>query len=223
MEKLQRNRAGTTQRIIDALERILAQEGLQGVGVSAIAQEAKVSKVLIYRYFGSIDGLLEYYVKMGRIVPHHTPTWLEQIQPTTPAELAPIWSGQSLQLFRQLRACRASRELLKAAVTEKEPLAETISKSMDAEMTRLAQQMAFIEGGDHQATSAVILGALSFLTIQAQNDRTMMGIDLRSEEGWSRIEEAVKGIYKAVAKQALDSPNIRLTLKANQALVSTWS
>ncbi|SFF36236.1 TetR/AcrR family transcriptional regulator [Spirosoma endophyticum] len=222
MEKLQRNRADTTQRIVDALEQLLAQKGLPGVGISAIAEKANVSKVLIYRYFGSLEGLLEYYVKMGRIVPHYDPAWLDQIQPTSPAALAPIWSGQALQLFRRMRASRASRELLKAAVTEKEPLAETISTSLDAELTRLTQQLAFLEGGDHQAISAVMLGALSFLTIQAQNDRTMMGIDLRSEAGWSRIEEAVKGIYKALAKLALDSPSIRLTLKADQAMVSTW-
>ena len=222
MEKLQRNRADTTQRIVDALEQLLAQQGLPGVGISAIAEKANVSKVLIYRYFGSLEGLLEYYVKMGRIVPHYDPTWLAQIQPTSPAALGSIWSGQALQLFRRMRASRASRELLKATVTEKEPLAETISTSLDAELTRLAQQLAFIEGGDHQAISAVMLGALSFLTLQAQNDRTMLEIDLRSEAGWSRIEEAVKGIYKALAKQALDSPKIRLTLKADQAMVSAW-
>ena len=222
MEKTHRNRADTTQRIVDALEQLLAEKGLQGVGVGAVAQEANVSKVLIYRYFGSIEGLLEYYLKMGRVIPHYAPAWLEQIQPATPADLAPVWSGQALQLFRQLRASRANRELLKATVNEKEPLAETISKSLDDELTRLAQQIAFIEGGDHQAISAVMLGALSFLTIQAQNDRSMIGIDLRSEEGWSRIEEAVKGIYKALAKQASNSPQIQLTLKANQAVVSTW-
>ena len=222
MEKIQRNRADTTQRIVDALEQLLAQKGLPGVGVGAIAEKANVSKVLIYRYFGGLEGLLEYYVKMGRIVPHHDPAWLDQIQPTTPADLASVWSSQTLQLFRRMRASRAYREVLKAAVTEKEPLAETISKSLDAELTRLAQQVAFIEGGDHQAISAVVLGALSFLTILAQNDRPMMGIDLRSEAGWSRIEEAVKGIYKALAKQALNSPKIRLTLKADQAMVSAW-
>ena len=66
VEKVKRNRAKTTQRIVDALEEVLAERGLEGVGVNRIAEKANVSKVLIYRYFGGIEGLLDYYVKMGK-------------------------------------------------------------------------------------------------------------------------------------------------------------
>ncbi|GAB4042042.1 TetR/AcrR family transcriptional regulator [Spirosoma jeollabukense] len=222
MEKQHRNRVATTQRIVDALEQVLTEHGLEGVAIGAIAEKAQVSKVLIYRYFGGLEGLLEYYVRMGRIVPHYTPAWLEQIQPFQPGELASVWSNQSLQLFRQLRASRASRELLKATVQEKDSLNDVVSSSLDTELIRLVNQLAFVEGGDHQATSAVILGALSFLTIQAQNDRPMIGLDLRSEEGWKRIEEVVKGFYKVMAQVAIDSSTGRTAVKPSSVAVSTW-
>ncbi|HRW79035.1 MAG TPA: helix-turn-helix domain-containing protein, partial [Candidatus Sabulitectum sp.] len=48
----------TREAIMDALERILTREGFTGVGVNALAREAGVDKVLIYRYFGSLEGLL---------------------------------------------------------------------------------------------------------------------------------------------------------------------
>ena len=222
MEKIHRNRAATTQRIVEALEQVLTEQGLEGVSISEIAQKANVSKVLIYRYFGDIEGLLEYYVQLGRIVPHYTPAWLEQIQPVQPADLAPIWSNQSLQLFRQMRSSRSSRELLKATVRENNSIAQTVSATLDNELTNLVNQLAFIEGSDHQATSAVLLGALSYLTIQAQNDRPVIGIDLRSEGGWQRIEEAIKAIYKALAQLAIDSPTSHIALKPSSVAVSTW-
>lgn len=222
MEKQHRNRAATTQRIVDALEQVLTEQGLEGVAIGAIAEKAQVSKVLIYRYFGGLEGLLEYYVGMGRMVPHYTPAWLEQIQPFQPGELASVWSNQSLQLFRQLRASRASRELLKATVQEKDSLNDVVSSTLDTELIRLVDQLAFVEGGDHQATSAVILGALSFLTIQAQNDRPMIGLDLRSEEGWKRIEEVVKGFYKVMAQVAIDSSTNRVAIKPASVAVNTW-
>jgi AcrR family transcriptional regulator len=222
MEKQHRNRVATTQRIVDALEQVLTEQGLEGVAIGAIAEKAQVSKVLIYRYFGGLEGLLEYYVGMGRMVPHYTAAWLEQIQPFQPGELASVWSNQSLQLFRQLRASRASRELLKATVQEKDSLNDVVSSTLDTELIRLVDQLAFVEGGDHQATSAVILGALSFLTIQAQNDRPMIGLDLRSEEGWKRIEEVVKGFYKVMAQAAIDSSTSRTSVKPASVAVSTW-
>ena len=222
MEKSKRNRAATTERIIDALEQVLTERGFEGVGINTIAETAGVSKVLIYRYFGGLEGLLAYYVGMGRLIPHYTPAWLEQIQPVQPADLAPIWSGQSLQLFRQFRSSRAAREVLKATVKENDSLADVVSKAQDAELTQLVNQLAFIKGSDHQATSAVILGALSYLTIQAQIDRPVIGLDLRSEAGWQRIEDAVKAIYKALAQLAIDSPTTQLAIKPASVAVSTW-
>lgn len=222
MEKIKRNRAATTQRIVEALEQILEQKGLDGVSIQQLAERAAVSKVLIYRYFGSLEGLLDYYVKMGRLFPTYTPAFLEQIQPVQSADLAPIWSGQALQLFRQLRASRANRELIKATVKENDSLANVVSQAQDAELTRLVHQLSFVKGSDHEAISAVILGALSYLTIQAQNDRPMIGIDLRSEAGWQRIEEAVKVVYKALSRSAIDSSVIQLTSKPISLAVKAW-
>ncbi|MCK8491742.1 TetR/AcrR family transcriptional regulator [Spirosoma sp. RP8] len=222
MKKMVRNRVLTSQRIIDTLEQILAEGGTEAVSINLIAERAGVSKALIYRYFGGVDGLLEYFVRMGRMFPHYTPAWLEQIQPAHPGDLANLWSSQSLQLFRHIRVSRSARELFKAGVKDNDPLADVISKAQDGELTHLVDQLAFIKGCDYHAISAIILGALSYLTIQAQNDRTVIGIDLRSEEGWQRIEKAVSIIYKAVGRSAIDSSNTNITTKLVDLSVSAW-
>ncbi len=53
-----RDKEATKQRLIDAVGKILAERGFQNIGVNAIAKEAGVDKVLIYRYFDSLEGLL---------------------------------------------------------------------------------------------------------------------------------------------------------------------
>ncbi len=222
MEQIKRNRVATTQRIITALEEVLAEQGIEGVGINLIAEKAAVSKVLIYRYFGGLPGLIEYYVRMGRLVPHYSPDWLEQIQPVHAEDLAPVWSSQTLQLFRRLRSSQSSRELLKATVQETSPLSETVSRTLDEELTQLVNQLSFVKGGDHQAMSAILLGALSYLTIQAQNGRTMIGLDLRSETDWLRIEESIRGIYKAMASSAIESTTTKVNLRPVFAAVSSW-
>lgn len=209
MDKRKRNRTITTEHIIDALEQVLNEKGLDTVGINAVAERAGVSKVLIYRYFGSLEGLLDYYVRVGRLFPHYAPAFLDQIRPLTQGERARLWSKQSTQLFRQFRASKAAREILRATVTENDPLATVISKAQDEELVGLVGQLTFLEGADSKAVSAVVLGALSYLTLLAQSNRPMIGIDLRSEAGWKRIEKAVELICRGLSIQAEESPDIR--------------
>ena len=54
-----RDRERTKTRIIDAVGRLLTRSGFRAIGVNAVAEAAGVDKVLIYRYFGGLAGLLE--------------------------------------------------------------------------------------------------------------------------------------------------------------------
>ncbi|GAA4417685.1 TetR/AcrR family transcriptional regulator [Nibrella viscosa] len=222
MEKIRRNRAKTTQRIIDALEEVIAERGLEGIGVNRIAEKAGVSKVLIYRYFGGLDGLLEYYVKMGKLFPMFTPAVLDQIRPLHESDLARVWYRQVIQTFRFFRTFKAAREILKANIIENDTTAEATSRAQDEELTRLVEQLSFVKGADVQAVSAVMIGAMSYLTLLAQNNRTMIGIDLRSEEGWNRIESAVKTIYIALNKIVVQSKDTTLELQSSGLPTGYW-
>ena len=44
-------------RILEALGALILSDGLEGVGVNALARAAGCDKVLIYRYFGDLDGV----------------------------------------------------------------------------------------------------------------------------------------------------------------------
>ena len=221
-EKVRRNRAKTTQRIVEALEDVIAERGLEGVGVNRVAEKANVSKVLIYRYFGGMEGLLEYYVKMGKLFPVFNPAVLDQIRPLHESDVARIWYRQVIQTYRYFRTFKAAREILKASVIENDTIAETTARAQDEEMTRLVEQLSFVKGADTQAISAVVLGAMTYLTIMAQNDRTMISIDLRSEEGWKRIENAVKAIYISLNRMAIQSKEVDLELQSVHLPVAQW-
>lgn len=57
---MKRNRPQTEQRIIEAAIGLIEDAGFTDFGVNHIAARAGVDKVLIYRYFGGIEGLLEH-------------------------------------------------------------------------------------------------------------------------------------------------------------------
>ncbi|RPI71559.1 MAG: TetR/AcrR family transcriptional regulator, partial [Desulfobacteraceae bacterium] len=53
----------TRRALINAVGSLLARDGFQAVGVNAVAKEAGVDKVLIYRYFGGLPGLIAAFGK----------------------------------------------------------------------------------------------------------------------------------------------------------------
>jgi AcrR family transcriptional regulator len=53
-----KSRLQTEQKILQALEQLLLQQGFAIVGINSIARQAGCDKVLIYRYFDGLDGLL---------------------------------------------------------------------------------------------------------------------------------------------------------------------
>jgi hypothetical protein len=61
--------AATEERILAAVGEVLARDGFGALGVNAIAREAGVDKVLIYRYFGGLPELLRLWGASGRFWP----------------------------------------------------------------------------------------------------------------------------------------------------------
>ena len=54
-----RSRPLTEQKFQNAVLQLVAEQGCSGIGVNNVAHLAGADKVLIYRYFGNIDGLLQ--------------------------------------------------------------------------------------------------------------------------------------------------------------------
>lgn len=65
-----RDRQSTEECIIGAFERVLLRDGVSGLGVNAVAQEAGVNKVLIYRYFGDLPGLARHWASNSNFWPN---------------------------------------------------------------------------------------------------------------------------------------------------------
>ena len=64
-----RDRQATEERILATVGQVLARDGFAGIGVNAIAREAGIDKVLIYRYFGGLPKLLRTWGASGRFWP----------------------------------------------------------------------------------------------------------------------------------------------------------
>ncbi|SDZ96171.1 TetR/AcrR family transcriptional regulator [Pedobacter hartonius] len=57
-----KNKENTKRKLLDAVGKIIRNDGFCGLGVNKVAKTAAVSKILIYRYFGNFNQLLRAYI-----------------------------------------------------------------------------------------------------------------------------------------------------------------
>ena len=88
-----KSRRKTEQKILRALRHLLLEQGFPAVGINAVARQAGCDKVLIYRYFSGLEGLLTAFAEA-------TELWWEVDEIIT--ETAEQISQQPLQQYLQV-------------------------------------------------------------------------------------------------------------------------
>ena len=64
---IKKGRLQTEQKILRALEQLLLEQGFPAVGINSLARQAGCDKVLIYRYFDGLDGVLKAFAEITEL------------------------------------------------------------------------------------------------------------------------------------------------------------
>jgi len=191
----------TKQRILDALARIILTHGLSAVGINALAREAGCDKVLIYRYFGDLDGLYAAFAA-SRDFWWTVEEMVDGLGPKTPPPEA-----MKLMLRRHTEALRARPVTLAVLAEEaanRTPLVialETIREERGLALNDwTGKNLKLPRGIDFTAISLVFSTATTYLAMRARKIRVMSGVEIRSDENWERIYAAMDAMIDAIVK-----------------------
>ena len=195
-----RDREQTQQRLLDAVGHVLAREGFAGIGVNAIAKEAGVDKVLIYRYFGGLPDLLAFYGGSGQFWPSVD----ELLGPESPEPSITLAQQLDQLLGRFIDALRQrplTIEILAWETVVRNELTavlETVREDWGRELeARLRQHHPGITF-DVPALMIVFTASIQYLLVRARTIRIYGGIELRSDVGWARLHHAMSAALEAV-------------------------
>lgn len=189
-----RDRQATEERILAAVGTVLARDGFGRLGVNAIAREAGVDKVLIYRYFGGLPELLRTWGSSGRFWPR-----VADLLGDDPAALLELPAAERLARFlshfiAELRRRPLTLEILAAEVSERNEL----TAILEAEREAWGDEAARVLGGDAMAraphlaaVTVVIVAGLQYLMLRGRRLRLFGGFDLQSDAGWQAIDAAL--------------------------------
>ncbi len=220
-------RERTEQRILQALEDQITEEGMRSVGINAIAKRAGVSKELIYRYFDGLGGLMLEWMEtqdfwtgkssllMNRKIP--TPA----VEPgAAPSGAAPRGFGTQDIVLTMLRAQadalfdnQALREIRRWELIERNEVSARLSERREklarGFIDRLSTANATSDA-DIPAMVSVLLAGVLYLVLRAKTESHFLGVPINAEEGWARIYQALEQLVKSLPDGSVELPREEL-------------
>ena len=200
-----RNRSQSEQKLILGVHQILLSRGFQAVGINAVAKQAGLNKVLIYRYFGGLDGLLAAYAEKMDPFPkivYLTEQLIKERDLSAPEQIA---AAILESMIDELLGNRHFMEMLKWELSEQGPLTEAIAKSRETNGLLLSSLFARFLPEDHDvdipAVTALLTGGIFYLFMRAGTVDVFNGIPIGTREGKERLIKAGQSIIFSLFKE----------------------
>lgn len=193
--KNQKNREKTEAKLVQAIAEVLAEKGFTKLGVNAVARQAGVDKVLIYRYFDDLNGLMEAYAKSSDFWPSSVEL-LGEGDELAQLSAMPFADGFA-EVFRRYSKAIRSRpltlEILSWETIDRNALTialEEVRESMGLELMAFLAEMNPPQA-DWQAIANIFSGAIHYLAIRSRKVTVFSGMDIAGEEGWDRLIDSI--------------------------------
>jgi AcrR family transcriptional regulator len=191
----ERNREETAARLLGAVGEVLARDGFGALGVNAVARQAGVDKVLIYRYFGGLPELLKAWGESGRFWPGVDELLGSDREGFLRLPLAERYARFFEHFIDGLRTRPLTLEIMAAEIGERNELTailETEREAWGAEAARLL-------GGDEwerrpglRGVTLLLVAGVQYLLVRSRTIRVFGGLDIRSDADWAALKASVR-------------------------------
>lgn len=207
-----RNKQKTMQKLVHAVGAILQSEGHKGLKVSKIAERAQVDKKLIYNYFGSLSGLIDFYLKKHDFWKQtEAASRLEPITDLTPALIMRLLKGQ----FDFLEHSKEMQHIILWELSEKNQLLSDILDERENFGERLFELSDKYFTGtpvNFRAINALLVSAVYYIVLHKRyNKNTLCSIDVTTAEGKEQILNAIEQIITWCYAEAAKSKKATTT------------
>lgn len=189
---LERNREETERKILEAVGRLIAANGFEKVGVNAVAAESGLSKMLIYRYFDSLDGLLAAYIKR-----HDYWLNIDLEVPSNKEGVIPFVIGIYQSQVEQLRSNIIMRRLLRWELTVQNDMVIKIRARREergTEMIRIVSNLIGKSENEIAPMASLISASITYLVLLSDCCDIYNGISISSDNGWDAILHSIEEI-----------------------------
>jgi len=193
-----RDKGVTRQRLLEAVGTLLAREGFGALGVNAVAREAGVDKVLIYRYFGGLSELLRAFGESGDFWPS-----IEEVLGADPSELMGLslperWSLGLSRYAGALRHRPITQEILAWEQVEQNELTAILQRTRERWFDELMSHFprdADSTDADLVSTVLLVVSAIHYLVVRSRLQPDFSGMAIDTDEGWGHIDAVIATLF----------------------------
>lgn len=188
---MERNRSQTEERLIDGIEEMIKEQGFEQLGVRAVAERAGVDKKLIYRYFGSLDGLIYECLKRHDFWSNVTTEIPESIG------VNDYIKGMFRKQIEQFRSNEISKRLLRWELSNvNEFVLELRNQREETGMKRIEEisKLTNIPVESLASISSIITGGICYLVMLEETCHYFNAIDIQSNDGWEQLINGINNI-----------------------------
>ena len=188
----------TRKRIIEAFGRLMARDGFEEIGVNAVAYEAGIDKVLIYRYFGNFQGLLQAFAEDADLWPSMGDLLGEKINLRRIPNLKEILVRYLHNQLKEMRRRKPTQEIMRWELLQQNSLTNSLSNLREKQMQELLNKLSFThqpdQENDLEAMLALLNAGLTYMVLRSKTSEKYLGIDLHSNFGWKRLENIITAL-----------------------------
>jgi AcrR family transcriptional regulator len=189
-----RDRVATEERILAAVGEVLARDGFAAIGINAVAREAGVDKVLIYRYFGGLPELLRTWGGSGHFWPRVQDLLGNDPQALLARPVAERYARFFEHFVHELRQRPLTLEILAAELTERNAL----TAILEAEREQWGIDATRVLGGPEvqalpfvQDVTLLLVAGVQYLLLRSRRIRIFGGVNIQGDAGWNRLLRAI--------------------------------
>jgi AcrR family transcriptional regulator len=180
---------------------VLARDGFAGIGVNAIAKQAGVDKVLIYRYFGGLPELLTTWGRSGSFWPDFNELLVDD-----PARFLALPAAERYERFMAhfivgLRARPMTLDILAADLQQLNKLRFILQKQRDIWGERAATLLGgeeFAQRKELRGLTILLVAGVQYLLLRSRTIRVFGGVDLHSDAGWDELKASMHSMARCL-------------------------
>lgn len=191
----EKDREATEKRLLDTVGQMIADEGFEKVGVNAVAARSGVSKILIYRYFGSVEGLLATYIRQHDFWINFPLDLPERDQ--LPMFLKKAFRGQ----MEQLRENPVLRRLYRWELSCNNDTIVKLREQREKIGLNLVEQVSRLAGYPQEelaSLASILTASITYLAMLGDFCPMFNGIAIDRDSGWEQIYKGIEGVIDKV-------------------------
>ncbi len=188
-KSIEKDREATEKKLIDTIGKMIEDQGFERIGINAVAAQSQVSKILIYRYFGSVEGLMAAYIRKHDFwinFSFNTPTKAE-----LPSFVKMLFKNQIIQ-FRNNPTLKM---LYRWELSSNNELTSSLKEQREKIGCQIVEMVSEISGYPQKeiaVMASVVTASIIYLVMLGDFCPVFNGIPINKDEGWEQMLDGIE-------------------------------